>query len=1065
MLGQAWSVRHLLPTDRPDWSNETGKEAMPRDAQRLPSDAWVWDGDWRVDLALLRRATTGSGGSGGVDEEGWEYAIDFPREYTPHRMWYHSVRRRRWIRVRRLREAVEAEDVARNLREAEQSKRGGGANMQPDDRSAVAAASLIGDPVFSMAGFAFEQSRAITAEKIAEFELPACRCVACVCSGSPSRAVGLFPVRALSDWAHALRTVQSKMPRMDFVGSVSIPVAAAVVTEATSHAEAMLSFPTAAEAASTSTSVVALTRQPSDRMSPDKRVASRRKSLLDHFDIISEQEIAVVDSRAQYAADDGDNDDSQYLLPSLSALRSMELPSLSAPTLSFSSSSDLFRPVSRADSTPTMASTAGTDFAGADDTGTASDFRAHSPLFSGGPNTASLHRVALHDIKFALTLRNRDSLLNLAMAYVAVATEVFEAKLEPVIAMTSPLALPVPAPVPLCSEIPPWLLWTQADFVQPLLGVDLTFAQCSIHSPHAGGSIVLGVARVGLEARAHWRHRRVEQVENSTGIGSSSGSRASGGVRVFRDGADHLFEVNARVASVEVCLAPADVEVDAKMAWLDIDRGGAQLAWSKGVLKSIVDGFSMEGTVCLHPASLSAPPLPPPPPQQLPLPDGAVADSGVSLSPTPSPTRSTSFMSRKFQGGGSVFGASATGAVGICHYAPSPMSSPMSSPMGGRGRSASGFNFGVVGNRGGGTVSGGSGDDAENASSGGRSKNAPPPSPALPPSTATSTSTAASRASFGTLRMPRRFRSNIQVKAGHQDESMPINAFQFYLGPLHVGLDGDQLYLMLNILKDVFTSAFPPSLRALAELTPLLGVNLADLFVDTNNSKSGESTSSSPKSDLVLSAAERESPSKYLARARRVRAERRWGIFRLMRALHGLSLSSSSVSTAGGSATTSVANHTDQLDAISASILDSVAFSHWLAAAPLSAPSASNASAASRFPVADGGDRERKYLRTRLTQLWVQYAEAAMHCDALASAHYEAEAAARALQHASSVTAAPLRNVQVLRWLSKSINSTNQLSSVAFIIQLSLQQKIVSSIVVMFVSVTNNVETSLLNHR
>ncbi len=54
MLGQAWSVRHLLPTDRPDWSDESGKEAMPRDAQRLPSDAWVWDGDWRVDLALLR---------------------------------------------------------------------------------------------------------------------------------------------------------------------------------------------------------------------------------------------------------------------------------------------------------------------------------------------------------------------------------------------------------------------------------------------------------------------------------------------------------------------------------------------------------------------------------------------------------------------------------------------------------------------------------------------------------------------------------------------------------------------------------------------------------------------------------------------------------------------------------------------------------------------------------------------------------------------------------------------------------------------------------------------------
>jgi hypothetical protein len=39
---------------------------------------------------------------GEVDEEGWEYAHDFPRAYSRVRRWYCNVRRRRWIRVRKL---------------------------------------------------------------------------------------------------------------------------------------------------------------------------------------------------------------------------------------------------------------------------------------------------------------------------------------------------------------------------------------------------------------------------------------------------------------------------------------------------------------------------------------------------------------------------------------------------------------------------------------------------------------------------------------------------------------------------------------------------------------------------------------------------------------------------------------------------------------------------------------------------------------------------------------------------------------------------------------------------
>ena len=96
-LGQGWSVRNLLPTDRPGWSNASGTEEVTKDSLRLPSDDWEWENDWQLDFSLRK--------TGEVDEDGWEYAHDFPRQYSRVRKWYCNVRRRRWIRVRKLKTA------------------------------------------------------------------------------------------------------------------------------------------------------------------------------------------------------------------------------------------------------------------------------------------------------------------------------------------------------------------------------------------------------------------------------------------------------------------------------------------------------------------------------------------------------------------------------------------------------------------------------------------------------------------------------------------------------------------------------------------------------------------------------------------------------------------------------------------------------------------------------------------------------------------------------------------------------------------------------------------------
>eukprot|EP00729_Bicosta_minor_P005227 gene5227-9379_t len=80
----------MLPTDRPNWSNSVGRKEVKRESFKLPSDRWEWDGEWDV----VKGDHT--------DDEGWQYALDFPRAYNPVPRFSDAVRRRQWKRTRRL---------------------------------------------------------------------------------------------------------------------------------------------------------------------------------------------------------------------------------------------------------------------------------------------------------------------------------------------------------------------------------------------------------------------------------------------------------------------------------------------------------------------------------------------------------------------------------------------------------------------------------------------------------------------------------------------------------------------------------------------------------------------------------------------------------------------------------------------------------------------------------------------------------------------------------------------------------------------------------------------------
>lgn len=82
----------LLPTDRPRFSSEDGLIERDTNNIRLPSHAWQWEDEWKLDLTL---------GGETLNYDGWTYAVDFPRQYNAEKAWSHCVRRRKWIRWRR----------------------------------------------------------------------------------------------------------------------------------------------------------------------------------------------------------------------------------------------------------------------------------------------------------------------------------------------------------------------------------------------------------------------------------------------------------------------------------------------------------------------------------------------------------------------------------------------------------------------------------------------------------------------------------------------------------------------------------------------------------------------------------------------------------------------------------------------------------------------------------------------------------------------------------------------------------------------------------------------------
>eukprot|EP01012_Entosiphon_sulcatum_P008275 TRINITY_DN14437_c0_g1_i1.p1 TRINITY_DN14437_c0_g1~~TRINITY_DN14437_c0_g1_i1.p1 ORF type:complete len:607 (+),score=70.69 TRINITY_DN14437_c0_g1_i1:107-1927(+) len=86
---KGWSTK-LLPTDRWQWSDKTGRYCLRREALLLPTDwEWVDGADWAVDKGE------------GSDADGWYYGVDFTqsiRSCNSSKGWKDCVRRRKWQR-------------------------------------------------------------------------------------------------------------------------------------------------------------------------------------------------------------------------------------------------------------------------------------------------------------------------------------------------------------------------------------------------------------------------------------------------------------------------------------------------------------------------------------------------------------------------------------------------------------------------------------------------------------------------------------------------------------------------------------------------------------------------------------------------------------------------------------------------------------------------------------------------------------------------------------------------------------------------------------------------------
>ena len=49
---QGWGAKHLLPLDPFAWSNEEGTLNIRKEDVKLPSQEWIWQGDWKFDTNI-----------------------------------------------------------------------------------------------------------------------------------------------------------------------------------------------------------------------------------------------------------------------------------------------------------------------------------------------------------------------------------------------------------------------------------------------------------------------------------------------------------------------------------------------------------------------------------------------------------------------------------------------------------------------------------------------------------------------------------------------------------------------------------------------------------------------------------------------------------------------------------------------------------------------------------------------------------------------------------------------------------------------------------------------------
>ena len=98
-----------LPTDRSNWTDESGRVELSKDSITLPSRNWKWFDNSNVGTNNgSRRGMTEISEDGwtkdinetpgGTNCDGWQFALDFPFSYHPEPRMTDTVRRRRWFR-------------------------------------------------------------------------------------------------------------------------------------------------------------------------------------------------------------------------------------------------------------------------------------------------------------------------------------------------------------------------------------------------------------------------------------------------------------------------------------------------------------------------------------------------------------------------------------------------------------------------------------------------------------------------------------------------------------------------------------------------------------------------------------------------------------------------------------------------------------------------------------------------------------------------------------------------------------------------------------------------------